>query len=565
MPEDSKSQITPRPAINVTAAPAVDRLPVEILREIFEWASIPSMFNTHWASVSSLAQPVLTQICRQWRTVALETANIWRYINVYDESMEWLKLLLVRSHNRTLDVGIHRASAAQKALPLLAPHSHRLRMLSFEWPVDFYDNTNHNYKMCRAVLRKLYKMDLPKLEEFRFDFSEDPASARYLMQPYKITGLRAPSLDVLYLKQAYVAWNSPLFSQLRVLHLEEIVTLEDPAMHSFDAFLEVIRRCSPRLEELTLSTGFPLRFPHRVTHHPGPDRVVELPRLRVMRLVWDHVWTLPSEVFQFLQHMRISTRAALSIVIGYERFDSNMEEHALFSVIPQDPECLPILRTATDMHARTIPGKRTLFSTYSKALGSMTQEGSLNLELINESRQGFWQYTVDEQLTDFCAVFTNASISRLSIDMKEFGAEGLVGAFRNLGSLEALEVQGALVYPRAPLLVALQVTQGSAEVHGLGEEDARPVAPGLRKLWLKSLPWHPQVLLSLDECLEMRSKCGSELTNLLLEVYGRESSSEVDAELEEHHQLFALQMWIQEQVEIVDVPVPDTVSETERP
>ncbi|KAI0640978.1 hypothetical protein C8Q79DRAFT_1014807 [Trametes meyenii] len=568
MPEARKSRIAHRPVITASTAAApgpFNRLPVEILREIFEWASIRStVSSTNWAFVGPLVwQPVLTQICRQWRAVALETANVWRYINVFDESMEWLKLLLARSHNRTLDVGIHCAAAAQKALPLLEPHSHRLRLLAFEWPVDFDDDTNRNFKICRAVLRKVYKMDLPKLEEFRFDFSENPVSDRYIMEPYKITGLRAPSLEALYLKQAYVAWKSPLFRQLRVLHLEDIATPEDPAMHSLDAFLEVIQRCSPQLEELTLSIGFPLYFPEQESHRPASERVVELPRLRAMRLVWDKVWATPCEVFQFLQHMRVPARAALSITIDYERGNSRVEDHALFSVIPRDSECLPILRTATSMHVRTISGKRTMFSVYSETPGSTTQEGGLNLEIINHNPTEFWQYPVDEQLTDFCAVFAGAPISRLSIDMKEFGAEGLIGAFRNLNSLKVVEVQGALVFPRAPILVALEATQGTAEVHGPKEENVRPVVPGLRQLWLRSLPWHPQLLRSLDDCLDMRSKYGTELTNLRLEVFGRESSPEGDAELEEHHQLFALQMWVQDQLEIVDVPAPGAVSDTE--
>ena len=98
-------------------------LPVELLREIFEWAS----------RVDANAPLALLETCPAWAAIVLNTPSMWRNIDINadsaDEIMEPLQLYLHCSKALLLDITMRGRGASIEVLSELLLHTSRIRTL----------------------------------------------------------------------------------------------------------------------------------------------------------------------------------------------------------------------------------------------------------------------------------------------------------------------------------------------------------------------------------------------------------------------------------------------------
>ncbi|KAI0351245.1 hypothetical protein OH77DRAFT_964185 [Trametes cingulata] len=527
-------------------------LPVEILSIIFLWAAILDSDNDyaepwHYVDHARTQWFSLTQVCKHWREVALDTSELWTHIDV-GRSIEWLELGLSRSRNRTIDVGLHSLRTAKRAIRLLSAHVHRLHKLSIHWvPRDAATS-----ETVKALINKICRMELPALVELCVHLGKQMLTDGHNARLVALRPACFPSLQTVRFRWAYLPWDSALFSQLEVLHLEEVAVPWEEKL-PLDIFLAAIERCVS-LEELTLSFALPVQFPHE-DNLPGSDRVVVLPRLRHVHIEWDSVWTNPPEIFQFLEHFQLPPKASLTIVVEYsvEACCLNSDCEAALELIPDN---LPILNKATSLYLECTPptGPDTGEAYY---LVETDDDVYLGFTLKNDSARckdgKTWTFDVDVQLAGFCALFEDSPhLTRLTIDTEEYTAEGLETAFSRLPEITIIEATYTSLDALRELLAALATPLEP------DSPDGPPVMPKLRSLKIKELPWDPELLPAIEECLEWRAKRGTELSQLQLEVYGRptDEDGDIDFEMAQTTQIVSLQMQMNGSVVLLDVPKP---------
>ncbi|KAH9886938.1 hypothetical protein C8Q73DRAFT_668912 [Cubamyces lactineus] len=539
--------------VKLTKSP-FDRIPVEILAQIFGCATEeePGMltgidirhrgvYYLHtYVAPSSLG--AITHVCSHWRAVALNTPDLWRRVDVY-EHVEPLTMALNRSRNKTIDVSLHRVAGAQLALPLLTIHSHRLRKLSLHW----LDDDEDKGKLCEDLMDQVAQIGLPALEELLVDDGETywPGEVYALELPLD-SGL-LPSLRTVKLDTVYVSWNSTIFSQLRVLHLQEVAVPPEEEI-SLSTFLDVLAGCQS-LEELILVSAFPLAFPdfEQGSAHEGPflGRVVELSKLRSLHLEWDGTWKTPCETYQVLQHLRLRPQATVRIAIEYDRAVD--PTRSLLDVVPRDPTCLPILTTATCVREFVAQRNFTQF-----VVESATGNGDFTLLLANKKDTDWpkW-YGVDHQLADFCTIFADAPrLTQISIETEGLSTAGLESSFRLLRHLTTIEVKIGASDTFKRLLGALASSSCREKTSSDTDGKHDVVAPQLRTLVLKTTLWHPELLSDIERCLEWRSQRGTKLEDLHIEA----RRGWAESELQHATQLVALQMQVTGSVAFLNSP-----------
>jgi hypothetical protein len=100
----------------------ITRMPVEIVREIFEAA----------ARADPDAPSLLTMTCTAWEKLVIETSKLWSDIIIdlgKDDMLETLHLSLFLSKNWPLDIAITGVCASDEMVNGLIPHVHRIRAL----------------------------------------------------------------------------------------------------------------------------------------------------------------------------------------------------------------------------------------------------------------------------------------------------------------------------------------------------------------------------------------------------------------------------------------------------
>jgi len=100
----------------------ITRMPVEIIREIFEAA----------ARDDPDTSPLLTMTCMAWKNLVIETSKLWSHIRIdvdNDDMLERLQLSLLLSKNWPLDIAITGICASDEIVNGLIPHVHRIRAL----------------------------------------------------------------------------------------------------------------------------------------------------------------------------------------------------------------------------------------------------------------------------------------------------------------------------------------------------------------------------------------------------------------------------------------------------
>ncbi|TFK40322.1 hypothetical protein BDQ12DRAFT_680744 [Crucibulum laeve] len=156
-------ELTPLPKSAIASSAPIARLPYELLVEIF----IHCLPKHPFIIPSRVQAPlVLTQICREWRTIALSTPTLWSslHINYHDRSKDIPStiLWLSRSGDRPLSISLSidfNEQRHQGILDVLSAHSHRWQHVRFDFR---HLLCPRKYHLTRAAHRT------PQLRTFEF-------------------------------------------------------------------------------------------------------------------------------------------------------------------------------------------------------------------------------------------------------------------------------------------------------------------------------------------------------------------------------------------------------------
>ncbi|KAL1943487.1 hypothetical protein VTO73DRAFT_3932 [Trametes versicolor] len=234
----------------------------------------------------------LMLVCRLWREIALASPSLWQSVDVYSEStIKWLELALVRSRDTSgLELFFHNLDAARAALPLILPHTRRLRTLILP-PLDQRPagsgRWDHNASPDVTPFLPLLAGAMPVLEELMISVDHVDHTGRFNRPPLIISASQLPSLRVLRLACVSFVWNADVLSKLTSLDLRACVSgTADDDGPSCDQFLDVLERCES-LEDLRLLDKFVFNTLARGAINVGtadPTRTLHLPRLRKLVL-----------------------------------------------------------------------------------------------------------------------------------------------------------------------------------------------------------------------------------------------------------------------------------------
>ncbi|KAJ7896133.1 hypothetical protein B0H13DRAFT_2523441 [Mycena leptocephala] len=116
---------------------------------------------------------LLTQICRQWRKITLNTPDLWCSLAFGDDSsVEILKLWLLRAGSLPLDYSFHceNPSRASSVIEISILHSHRWQDVSFKLPIVCFSTLSmrhHSFPLLRKISldihdKRTYRDQLPE-------------------------------------------------------------------------------------------------------------------------------------------------------------------------------------------------------------------------------------------------------------------------------------------------------------------------------------------------------------------------------------------------------------------
>ncbi|KAJ7629634.1 hypothetical protein DFH06DRAFT_1338054 [Mycena polygramma] len=186
-------------------------LPNEIMSEIFLQFLPP---YPHFPPLAGLSSPtILTQICRQWREIALATPELWGVISSLDEyDAEWeaqmFRLWLERSRccPLRLRLGTDQTWASDKFVEIVVPHRARWQHLKIDLGNEGVDSCIFGSPM--PLLRHLELM----VEDASPDMVDDAS-------PYIIAFHEAPLLSTVALNDSATLRILLPWAQLRSLTL----------------------------------------------------------------------------------------------------------------------------------------------------------------------------------------------------------------------------------------------------------------------------------------------------------------------------------------------------------
>ncbi|KAL1700726.1 hypothetical protein EV121DRAFT_294935 [Schizophyllum commune] len=328
------------------------RLPHEILAEIFLFAASPTTHLDIRYHFHPLRQRCyVAAVCRVWRSVALDTAQLWSYLYSTD-GVSALECQLWRTKQSPLNVDLHPRedwdASTLLAWDLLRRESHRWRTL-------FIDRTNNvgglpdsvscaALETLRARLDQIVTADdsnQPPSEVLLFSHLRDAVNLRRVdldIRSHDRVPIRFPecwrlsclSLDMMHCDEAAILVKKPLEQVAPTLEVLRIITFECEIV--LPPSLNPIPYHFPRLREL-----------HLVDEACEFIAFIEAPVLAFMRLQ-DCFMSLTLDSSIFLQALDNVSR---SEVLSKLDFDDILPSPAVFETLRKLPQ-LEWLRMVTD-------------------------------------------------------------------------------------------------------------------------------------------------------------------------------------------------------------------------
>lgn len=319
-----KEQVLPAPPADGRCL--VNRLPPELLSYVFVLRAKEddgeADVKDDAAYVTFYREPkwryFVTQICRSWRGVAINTAALWTYIR-FDDKQPYLRQLtyLQRSQAALLDIIIAFSNSArglQDVFELIMPHAARWRTLKVE--VALVPQMKYVLQQicnCPAA-PALRSLDL--IHKIKFN-DETRDTAAYKIIAARQAGLpwfggNAPALKKLKLLGVPFTANTPLPSTLTTLELVEQSWALRPLYADFSRMLSGLSQ----LETLRLTKAGPRDDPPFWSEQP-----VQLRSLKNLHIKWAD----PSDIQALLERMIMDQLLELELDFYVENCDDLLQ------------------------------------------------------------------------------------------------------------------------------------------------------------------------------------------------------------------------------------------------
>lgn len=244
----------------------VHLLPTEIVSEIFLTGQHLQLYDPKWKSEKVRFEILVSHVSREWRAIALGTANLWKSASVFLDEPERIHAYLSRSAEALLELNLlSRIETSADELRciwsvLIAPHLHRVESLSFIYRCPL---------QLKETLQLLSEACLPSLVHLSVDC---PSAAEYFdihrVEGFNMLAGGAPKLSSLRLNAILPEEGSTYLSSIRTLAL----TLPPSTRHSQFTSTQHIYSLLPsfiHLTTLSVDNWLP----------EGPRRRVTLPNL----------------------------------------------------------------------------------------------------------------------------------------------------------------------------------------------------------------------------------------------------------------------------------------------
>ncbi|KAG6909753.1 hypothetical protein DXG01_015469 [Tephrocybe rancida] len=221
----------------------IARLPVEILGLIF--SSLVSMVNmqreTHPRLHPAQRWTTILNVCSHWRRVALDTPNLWSFIQLRALT-PWLLIMIARSQSAPLDlkIDVDYNSMLEVVNKVALTEIHRIRDLSVELFELSLNSISPFLTQAAPILERL---------KIRTQTQAPVGHAANNVLPEPFLGGNAPRLRSLHLDSVSMVKDFSMLSKLTTLTLRDTVYTARP---SLDEFIETLNKM-PNLVNLELS------------------------------------------------------------------------------------------------------------------------------------------------------------------------------------------------------------------------------------------------------------------------------------------------------------------------
>ncbi|KAL1718974.1 hypothetical protein EV715DRAFT_290641 [Schizophyllum commune] len=319
------------------------RLPHEILAEIFLFAASPTThLDLRYHFHPERQRCYVAAVCRVWRSVALDTAQLWSYLYSSD-GVSALECQLRRTKQSPLNVELHPRedwdASTLLAWDLLRRESHRWRTL-------FIDQTNNvgglpdsvscaALETLRALLDQIVTAD---------DSNQPPSEVLLFSHLRDAVNLRRVDLDIRDHDRVPIrfpeCWRLSCLS-LDMTHCDEAAILVKKPLEQVAPTLEVLRIITLQCEIVLPPSlnPIPYHFPRLRELHLGYEACefiafIEAPVLAFMRLQ-DCFLSLTLDSSIFLQALDNVSR---SEVLSKLDFDDILPSPAVFETLRKLPQ-----------------------------------------------------------------------------------------------------------------------------------------------------------------------------------------------------------------------------------
>ncbi|KAI0631401.1 hypothetical protein C8Q77DRAFT_132514 [Trametes polyzona] len=502
--------------------PPVNRLPLEVIVQIFDALRPPPVIGEYEYNNERHAWTRPRLVCRYWDAVIRATSLFWAEVHVRTHP-SWLRLCLSRSNGAPLDVAFYDNTCVPGGLTTLARHAARIRSLAFRCgtrtSLQYWVRLLERHALCPVSL-EVFEVTPGFGVELGFEF---PCSPLY------------PQLHSLYITRARIPSRLHLLPNLRHLALKDASAGEG---FTVDDFLQALASC-PHLESLSIINS--LDAPGGSWDLSSSQRYpVELRSLKSLELCDSDEYTFILKVaFLNLIRFPIAVRVLLGNVLP-EGWGEDLPEDIrtrLSALLPPPPTCdavFPALKTIASVDVQLgAPGNQYEMHAQS-TLGSKPDSAAIgdgavfDLSLFHppEMLDPWPEDVLDQIALDLTTVFGRSPLTRLCLECSVLretpDADLWTGVLRAFPTLEVL-----IVRQSRDFLGLWEVLHAGLAPSPQGDKNgARPRSPASSDMlcprldiveWAGSsdsdLGAHAPIGEML-ECLSLRRKHGSRLRRL---------------------------------------------------
>ncbi|KAL1943500.1 hypothetical protein VTO73DRAFT_3945 [Trametes versicolor] len=492
-----------------------DRLPNEILMEIFKDFWDLRLGSPWYSKPGSLAALPLCSVSRRWREVALAVPQLWSYIHVKTPAdIEWMTFARTRSrhHPITLSVEIPDADTLAAVLRALEDCRGLICNLSISLADDEDGAWEDGIELAELTMGFL-NAGMPALVTLAVSIPYwpelEPPEALLMLDASQV-----PRLRELKVYRLQLSWMPDIFARLRKLCMGNC--RGDRSLPTSE-FLDVLA-IAQQLEDVSMEDGMPFHNHAAVPALDKLDRPIAISNLRRLDIHDDDEF-----IYALLQCVRLP----IGIDVDFEVYVTGTWDDKLSGLlpmsIPDDPANVHFLGTTTSASISfPVDG-------YGKDYADLSCDnadaGRLDITFA------FFAYEeppfMRSQciLEDFRALFRRAPLRRLSItcDFVHIPHDLWVEVFRTFPSISELQFSGKGFPGR--LLAALSAARCTA---GSAAETlpSPPNLPNLETFTLTRFPWHRDLFGAIVRTFEGRAMAGaSRMREVHVELRGRQQNS----------------------------------------